>query len=348
MPDYPAIAQLPSVELERVTRAERARSSRYISAWPALQSVRRQLSIAAAGDSVLPTITISPPALTALGTSPVTVAVSDNTGVGQVTIGAYYGAAYDVVWDGGSFGPGYSLSSRTVSGGIHTYQLRRSGGWVLPPIIRVRAVDTSGRIATAEASYRAPDPVVADSELAPDTDARSLLIYQYRGRPRIEAVLLAITNPILDIEADAAAIARARRLDYAEGVHLDRIGRIVDAPRGTLDDASYRGMLRGRLRALRASGGIEDYLETLRLLSEDMDLRVRDIYPHTVSVGVRTSLALAPSAVRSLIQTIRPAGIALDTSIAVTSAPVLRFDTAARGLGSAITSGLGGVMTSAG
>lgn len=79
--------------------------------------------------------------------------------------------------------------------------------------------------------------------LPPTADPLRRLVEQFRGKPRIEALLKAIAAQVQHLEDVATDLRENRWLDSAEGAQLDGLGRILGLPRGAWDDEQYRARL---------------------------------------------------------------------------------------------------------
>jgi len=102
-----------------------------------------------------------------------------------------------------------------------------------------------------------------------DWKARLLgLIYeQFKGLPNIELIATDVLAPqIQDLEDSGQTLFSLPSIDDSEGVNLDVIGRIVNQPRGGVDDPTYRSYLRGRIAANRSSGTPEDLYSVFAVL----------------------------------------------------------------------------------
>lgn len=96
-----------------------------------------------------------------------------------------------------------------------------------------------------------------------------------RGKPKLEAVVRAFMRPIQEIEDAYIALILMKAIDTAEGVWLDKIGKLVGQDRGSLTDTIYRRYLRARIAANRSNGLIEDVIRVVRLILDDASVRVQ-------------------------------------------------------------------------
>lgn len=117
------------------------------------------------------------------------------------------------------------------------------------------------------------------------SDGVGLLIWQFRGKPRLEAMLRALLEVVQQAEDAAWQVLTERWLDNAIGAQLDAIGTIVDLARaGWLDD-TYRALLRAQVRVLRSRGRWSDLLGILELLGVTLSL-VRTSEPGMAAIRI--------------------------------------------------------------
>lgn len=137
----------------------------------------------------------------------------------------------------------------------------------------------------------APDLVAADVA----GDGVDLLFQQYRGKPRMEAMLRALLAPVQALEDATTAMLSVFDLSSAVGDQLDKIGGILVEPRYARGDEEYRRVLRVRVRALRSEGRIQDLEEVATLwelgaIGPDTagTVRLVEHYPQTVVLTLVT------------------------------------------------------------
>lgn len=92
------------------------------------------------------------------------------------------------------------------------------------------------------------------------------LITQYQNSPLFIQWLTIYLGVCQDIEDCLWEILEKRNIDSGIGYQLDAIGRILNRPRGGLDDDDYRIALRAEIAILRSTGTADD-LTTVGLLS---------------------------------------------------------------------------------
>lgn len=94
-------------------------------------------------------------------------------------------------------------------------------------------------------------------------------------KERAEDWIALLAAPFQYLEDQAQLVYAQRFLGGAEGVQLDRIGADLAVARGALGDADYRALLRGRVRAIRSKGAVEDLIDSLRLAMDDTSVTVK-------------------------------------------------------------------------
>lgn len=78
-------------------------------------------------------------------------------------------------------------------------------------------------------------------------DAQARLLSQYKGAPRINALVGALAGGAQDIEDALYALVAGRQLDQAVGAQLDALGTLIGFARSGLEDGPYRVLLRGTI-----------------------------------------------------------------------------------------------------
>lgn len=125
----------------------------------------------------------------------------------------------------------------------------------------------------------------------------ALLLGQFHGKPRLEAVIRALLDGVQDAENALWQLYSERWVDTAVGRQLDELGGVLDLPRAGRLDETYRAFLRARVRVLRSDGtyralvGIlsvigAELLEVARLEAGDAaasQIRLLDALPANVS-----------------------------------------------------------------
>jgi hypothetical protein len=79
-------------------------------------------------------------------------------------------------------------------------------------------------------------------------------LQQFKEKAFLEAVLRSYLIQVQKLEAAVWEVVDLRALDLAEGVQLDRIGRIVGRGRNGMVDSLYRQAIRAQIRINRSEG----------------------------------------------------------------------------------------------
>lgn len=183
---------------------------------------------------------------------------------------------------------------------------------------------------TIAASYTVPDPIppAAASEAAPvgvgDVSAvthcaegLSLLISQWRDKPRLAALLCAWLERLQAAEdTTISMLSDLRGVEDAEGVQLDLIGRVVLEGRRDKTDDRYRDALRVRILVNRSNGRPEDLIEILVKLdryAETSDRVVlRECPPASAVLEGRRETLNDPREIVRFLVAAKPAGVRID------------------------------------
>jgi hypothetical protein len=142
--------------------------------------------------------------------------------------------------------------------------------------------------------------------------AKDLLLWQDRGKPRLEALVASFGAGAQGAEALSwATIVGASTLAGAEGANLDRWGALVGEHRGGLDNEQYRTFIELR-QQVNTQFPNEDALWTvLTRALEPSPLRVWPLYPAGLKVIVASTDWTSDVVVahtQGLIRDFRPAG----------------------------------------
>lgn len=127
---------------------------------------------------------------------------------------------------------------------------------------------------------------VGDDHVA---EALDRLCEQFRGKPKIAALLTGLASPMQDIEAALRQLLLERGVYTAAGAQLDVIGRIVGQARLGMADGDYRRFLLARITANRSNGTSEDLLRVARLVINDATVNVRIVTQGPAALVVRVN-----------------------------------------------------------
>lgn len=109
------------------------------------------------------------------------------------------------------------------------------------------------------------DPVLKLTHVA---DAIKRLLWQFRDKPNIKAVVESYAIQIQELEVVFIALLVERYLSTAVGAQLDGIGGIVGETRQNRNDTDYRVGIQGRILRNKANSRIEDLLTLFGFLLE--------------------------------------------------------------------------------
>jgi hypothetical protein len=145
--------------------------------------------------------------------------------------------------------------------------------------------------------------------------AKDLLLWQDRGKPRLEALVASFGAGAQGAEALSwATIVGASTLAGAKGVNLDRWGALVGEHRGGLDNEQYRTSIELR-QLVNTSFPNEDNVWTVISTSvQPYPVRMFELYPAGMKAIVYSTDALSESLrahLVGLIRDFRPAGVVL-------------------------------------
>ena len=165
-------------------------------------------------------------------------------------------------------------------------------------------------------------------------DYLSLVPPQHRNKPNFIAALTAVLQPMVDHQAVLASMPAAFDLDVAVGVQLDQIGLWVGVSRKalSLDDTTYRLLLRARIEADRWDGTLSGAIRAFDYLFSDPATHVfiQDNLDMSYYLNVSGTL-LSPSMMAVLTGgyiPLKPAGVRLAgvNVVSVDGLPLFGFD----------------------
>lgn len=135
------------------------------------------------------------------------------------------------------------------------------------------------------------DPVLKETHVA---DAVKRLLWQFRDKPNIVAVVESYAVQIQELEYVFMSLLVDRYVSTAEGVQLDGIGGIVGETRQNRTDLDYRVAIQGRILRNRAHSRAEDILTLFRFLLDSHAYELID-GPGVAAFILRIVGALNPS-----------------------------------------------------
>lgn len=143
-------------------------------------------------------------------------------------------------------------------------------------------------------------------------DGLAKMLAQFKGLPRIEALVGALMDQIQKIENVLWELYTEDWIDTASGDRLDVLGAIVGEERGGATDDDYRAFIRARIRVNRSTGLLSELVEIVRLIqSDDLGVRAREYYPAALQVEPEEEVIVDAHRVAAMLQDAAPAGVAL-------------------------------------
>lgn len=171
---------------------------------------------------------------------------------------------------------------------------------------------------------------VEGTELAYETGVlergRSRLIHQFRGKPRIEALLGVVLGPLQEVHVAAWQLLAERTADTALDDALRVLARTVGV-RGydSREDAALRRLVRAWILALRSSGTGDELLRVTVAFTGNDDVALEPEYPAGVVIYFSELLTDAEAALLAFVlRKAAAAGVRL-TLIYVPQSPAETF-----------------------
>lgn len=148
-------------------------------------------------------------------------------------------------------------------------------------------------------------------------DAKARLLFQYKGKANIEALLDSLGGQqIQDLEDILFGLNTRLDIDNSVGVQLNNIGLIVGQPRNGQDDITYRLFLKAKAGVNVSEGDVERVLSVWKIITGGTIVQVIDQYPAAVELSsdVPVPDALASDAF-ALMQDVVSAGVRVLSSL---------------------------------
>lgn len=137
-----------------------------------------------------------------------------------------------------------------------------------------------------------------------DVRARGLarLIQQFRGKPRIIALLGIYLDEFQELADSRYDVHTKCSIENGEGVQLDGEGEINGEARQGVSDADYRPFLRARIRANFSNASVAEFVTILKLIFGDaVVVSAREFYPCTVRMWPKAAFAVSVRRVFGLL-----------------------------------------------
>lgn len=159
-----------------------------------------------------------------------------------------------------------------------------------------------------------PEPIQITDHI---DQALQRLIEQYKDQPVLEALISSYVAEVQTLENTLWELIEGQMIDYAVGVNLDVIGRIVGQPRTSGDDEVYRNLLKVRIAINRSSGQWTDLNSVARLLLGAASIRWVNHGRMSISLRVLDELAERPGDLQTYLEEAAGAGTRVDVIYSV-------------------------------
>ena len=153
---------------------------------------------------------------------------------------------------------------------------------------------------------------MSDYPYTPDIKqvGRDALLSVWQG-DRVDAILEAIANGFQDLEDETHNLQTSLDFELAVDDWLNIWGRMLDEPRGGLNNSRYRRVLVAKMLLLNRRGTISDILD---IVSEatDTDAEVKSVAPAYYSIEIERADSLSESTVsrtKRFVSYVSPAGV---------------------------------------
>jgi len=152
-------------------------------------------------------------------------------------------------------------------------------------------------------------------------DALGLLItyFQDEGKTKLHALLGSYIQQIQLIEDASFELLLGRRVDNAAGELLDFLGRLVGIERLGYADATYRLLVRARIRINLTSTTGDELLAIVRFAAQSTNVVLREYYPASFVIELQGELLEDLGIVAYLISLSRAAGVGGQTIYSMAS-----------------------------
>lgn len=132
---------------------------------------------------------------------------------------------------------------------------------------------------------------------------------QFKGKPRFSALLSIYLEAVQELETVLFSVFATLDLTTVTGASLDRAGRVLNYPRGSLTDEEYRQRLRVQMLVLRSSGTGAQMITILQTLLGAATFSLRE-FASAFEVVADTS-TVPGATIAEILRRAKAAGIAL-------------------------------------
>lgn len=180
--------------------------------------------------------------------------------------------------------------------------------------------------------------------------ARDRLRQQYKNLPLLEGFLDAFVEQIQQLETAYVDLRDDRTIFNAVGANLDAWGRLLNTPRGGLEDDAYRLVLLGQIAVNISKGTPEDLIQVFRLFTSPTYVSLNENYPASVQLTAVGGAAIGDvESIKAAVRRAAPAGVSIDLFTTAPGNPFVFFDDPdpnGRGFGDVNDPEVGGFLVS--
>lgn len=151
------------------------------------------------------------------------------------------------------------------------------------------STSASYTLSIPSAPVTAPE-ALSEANLAHCAEGLSHLLHQFKGKPRLEAMVCVFLDQIQELENAFWALYTERTLEEAEGVQLDGLGAIVGEAREDRTDAVYRRFIQVRILVNRSNGKLEELYQIIQAALDTPTVQIQEHYPASEIVHVSSLL----------------------------------------------------------
>jgi len=142
--------------------------------------------------------------------------------------------------------------------------------------------------------------------------AVSRFLDQFKNAAKLKALAASYAAQIQDLEDAAFEVILERVLDNAVGAQLTVIGKIVQQPRTTADDAEFKTAIRARIAINLSHGTPEDLIKVAGLiLTGGERFEIREEPPAQIRITVLDPITITPELAQDLLDSADAGGVRL-------------------------------------
>lgn len=133
------------------------------------------------------------------------------------------------------------------------------------------------------------------------------LLGQYAESSNLRALLSIILEPYRVLESTMYDLFWNTTLDGAQGVQLDRYGRVVDEPRNGLADSEYRRFINVRLLVLYSQGEAARLRRIVALAAQSADVHYMNEPPASYGITFTVAVPLTDDTRKRILRAVEAA-----------------------------------------